>query len=168
MSNFQIYVGTYGKYNDGNLFGKWIDVGNLSNDEFTETIELLHSDEDDPEFMYQDFDVPDSFRSLIEESFISNDFWALKDWYNEQSQTQQMAFDAFVYLGHDPNPEQFEEAYVGEYASGAEYAEQLADELGELRNVPDYITNCIDWQHVWDSYLRYDFEEVNGYFFRNY
>jgi len=168
MSKFQIYVGTYGKYNDGNLFGKWIDVENLSNDEFTKEIELLHDDEDDPEFMFQDFEVPDSFDSLIEEGFISNDFWALKDWYNEQSEGYQNAFNTFVNLGHDPEPVQFEESYMGEYSSGAEFAEMQAEEMGELHNVPDYIKYCIDWQQVWDSYLRYDFDEDNGYIFRNY
>ena len=168
MSKFQIYVGTYGKYNDGNLAGKWVDVTDLSNDEFTKEIELLHDDEDDPEFMYQDFEVPDAFESLIDEGFISNDFWSLKDWYTSQSEDYQNAFNAFVNLGHDPNPENFEEAYMGEYSSGAEYAGQLADELGELSNVPDYIKNCIDWQDVWDSYLRYDFDEDNGFIFRNY
>lgn len=168
MSNFKIYVGTYEKYNSGSIAGKWIDIDNLSEEEFTEAIEELHSDEEDPEFMFQDYEVPAAFENLVSESGIDSELWEIKDWYNEQSEIQHEAFNAYVNLGNDPDPVRFEDVYIGHYISEADFCEQQAEELGELSNVPDYIKNCIDWQDVWDSALTYDYEFENGFMFRIY
>ena len=72
--NPKVYVGTYGKYNDGSLKGKWVSLGDFdSYDEFMEYCRKLHSDESDPEFMFQDTeDVPSAFYS---ESHIAPEFW---------------------------------------------------------------------------------------------
>tara|TARA_A100000171_G_scaffold37434_1_gene36437 strand:+ start:525 stop:1013 length:489 start_codon:yes stop_codon:yes gene_type:complete len=58
----QIYVGTYGKYNDGNLAGKWLQISDYQNKhEFVEACRKLHEDEHDPEFMFQDWEgLPDN------------------------------------------------------------------------------------------------------------
>ena len=67
--------------------------------------------------------------------------------------------------------EQFEESYQGQYTSGAEFAEQIADEsfyLGSLQEVPDFILNHIDWESVWSCELHHDFFEVDGHYFRNF
>lgn len=61
----------------------------------------------------------------------------------------------------------FEEAYIGEFHSEAQFAENYADEQGDLNHIPDYILGSIDWQDVWDGTLRHDFYEVNGHYFRN-
>ncbi len=51
----RVYVGTYAKYNDGNLFGKWFDLEDYTDlDEFYEACADLHADEEDPELMFQD------------------------------------------------------------------------------------------------------------------
>ena len=66
--------------------------------------------------------------------------------------------------------EQFEDSYQGQYESGAEFAEQIADECGYLgsNHVPDFILNHIDWESVWSCELRFDYFEVNGHYFRNF
>ena len=47
----QVYVGTYAKYNNGNLYGKWIDLTDYSDsEEFYQACKELHADEADPEF----------------------------------------------------------------------------------------------------------------------
>ena len=52
-----IYCGTYGKYNDGNLCGLWIDVSSFDDyDEFINFCKAIHADEDDPELMFQDYE----------------------------------------------------------------------------------------------------------------
>ena len=52
----KIYVGTYGKYNNGDLSGKWI---SLPTDEETLRNELraVAGNEKDPEFMIQEFET---------------------------------------------------------------------------------------------------------------
>ncbi|MDV3778667.1 antirestriction protein, partial [Elizabethkingia anophelis] len=70
-----IYVGTYKKYNEGSLFGKWLNLSDYSDyDELLEAMKELHQDEEDPEFMFQDYECPSFIGSfgLIGESYISN------------------------------------------------------------------------------------------------
>ncbi len=66
--------------------------------------------------------------------------------------------------------EQFEDSYQGQYQSGAEFAEQIADECGYLEesNLPMFIQSHIDWETVWTNELRFDYFEVDGHFFRNF
>ena len=65
--------------------------------------------------------------------------------------------------------EQFEDAYAGQYDSGADFAEQLCDDCGYLSesNLPNFISNHIDWDAVWNCELRHDYtmSDVGGYFF---
>ncbi len=57
ISEARIYVGTYAKYNEGSIFGKWLDLSDYSDkDEFYETCRELHKDEEDPELMFQDWE----------------------------------------------------------------------------------------------------------------
>ena len=60
--------------------------------------------------------------------------------------------------------EQFQDAYAGQYASGADFAEQLCDDCGYLSesNLPNFISNHIDWDAVWNCELRHDYFMVEG------
>ena len=50
LSEARVYVGTYNKYNNGSLFGKWLDLSDYSDkDEFLEACRELHKDDQDPE-----------------------------------------------------------------------------------------------------------------------
>lgn len=71
----KVYVGTYKKYNEGSIFGKWIEIDNLSYDEFVKECKNLHKDESDPEFMIQDYEeFPDGL-SCVE--------WLSESEYND-------------------------------------------------------------------------------------
>ena len=51
------------------------------------------------------------------------------------------------------------DAYMGRYESGAEFAQNLAEDCGDVpRNMPSWIE--IDWQASWDN-LTYDYVESN-------
>ena len=55
--NPSVYVGTYAKYNNGSLFGKWVNLTDFtSKDEFIDYCKELHKDEHDPELMFQDWE----------------------------------------------------------------------------------------------------------------
>ena len=73
LSEARVYVGTYGKYNNGSLFGAWLDLSDyLNKEDFYEACRELHKDEEDAEFMFQDWEnVPEG---LIGESWISENF----------------------------------------------------------------------------------------------
>lgn len=64
--------------------------------------------------------------------------------------------------------EEAQEAYVGSYADGADFAKSLCEEAGYIhKDFPDWIVNHIDWQAVWDAELHHDYFEYDGYYFRN-
>ena len=60
--------------------------------------------------------------------------------------------------------EQFEDAYSGQYDSGADFTEQLCDECGYLSesNLPTFISNHIDWDAVWNRELCFDYTKIEG------
>ena len=76
LSEAKVYVGTYGKYNNGSLSGAWLDLSDYSDkEEFYEACRELHKDEEDAEYMFQDWEnVPEG---LIGESWISENFFSL-------------------------------------------------------------------------------------------
>ena len=91
LSEAKVYVGTYAKYNNGSLSGAWLDLSDYSDkEEFYEACRELHKDEEDAEYMFQDWEnVPEG---LIDESWISENFFALRDAVEDLSDTEQEAF----------------------------------------------------------------------------
>ena len=70
--NPSVYVGTYAKYNEGSLFGMWVDLTTFHDyDDYTEFCEAIHADEKDPEIMLQDYEC--FSRDLYNESGIDED-----------------------------------------------------------------------------------------------
>jgi hypothetical protein len=71
--------------------------------------------------------------------------------------------DAFVEEFGLSEVENAENAYVGEYRSEAEFAEEF---ITEEYSIPDLVV--VDWHETFEQHLRYDFTYVNGYVFRTY
>lgn len=70
-----VYVGTYGKYNNGSLEGGWVNLDDFSSkEEFLKyCVQKLHANERDAELMFQDYEnVPEGF---IGESWVSDKLW---------------------------------------------------------------------------------------------
>lgn len=68
--------------------------------------------------------------------------------------------------------EQLREAFYGCYDPWNMYEEigqESVENMGE--RIPEYLEGCINWERLWDSYLRYDFNTFdfagNTYVFRN-
>jgi len=75
-------------------------------------------------------------------------------------------------LGID-TPEQFDESFEWDtdgYKPEEEFAEHFVTEVYET-SIPDIVEGCVDWQAVWNSSLRYDYNTIefggDTYFFRN-
>lgn len=166
--NVRIYVGTYAKYNNGNISGAWLDLENYSSrDEFLEAARAIHADESDPELMFQDFEgFPRAWYS--ESSAPADVLW---EWL-ELGDEERAAFGVYAdNIGGDAEIEDFREAYQGSYESGAEFAEQTAIDCGDIpENLPSWIV--IDWEATWNCNLRFDYwseRDSNGalHIFRN-
>lgn len=160
-----IYVGTYRKYNDGNLFGQWVAPASFdSYDDMMDYLHRLHSDERDPEFMVQDFEnFPEAWYS---ESGISEDFFNRIS--NFVDQADKDAYEAYLYYfgSGDPDGDNFEDKLVGAYNSEKDFAYELVDEIGW-----DNIQNK-EYYFDYDAFARdlfiTDYVYVDGYVFYNY
>jgi len=164
----RLYVGTYAKYNNGSIKGEWLTLSDYSDrDAFLEACAKLHSDESDPELMFQDFEgFPKSWYS--ESSAPGDILW---EWL-ELSDGERAAFGVYAdYYGGEATIEDFRDAYQGQWDSGAAFAENIAEECGDIpKDMPSWIV--IDWQASWDCNLRYDYctgedDEGNLHIFRN-
>jgi len=160
----RIYVGTYAKYNDGNLFGKWLYIENYSDkEEFLKACAELHSDEEDPELMFQDWEgVPDD---MVSECWLDPECWELIEAYDEFDED---AVKAYIYCFGEWNRGDFQDRYRGEYDSWKDFAEQLVDELGYLYEIPEHLRYYFDYEkYARDLRLGGDVCEHDGYYFWN-
>lgn len=152
----KIYVGTYAKYNDGSLDGKWVDLTEYDTyEDFLAAMHELHSDEDDPEFMVQDFEnFPEKWYHEgglpTEEEFNKiNDYYMMGDDRKE-------AYEAYVNYTGDDDFDNFQDAYQGHFDSPTDFAYDIVESLGWDGIGQDNISMYFDY----DSFgrdLMYDF-----------
>lgn len=80
LSEVKIYVGTYAKYNNGSIFGEWMNLSDYEDlEEFYTACKELHKDEQDPEFMFQDFETPELLKGKISEMGIDDDIFEVAE-----------------------------------------------------------------------------------------
>ena len=159
----QIYVGTYAKYNNGFIDGKWLELSNYSDSsEFYDACAELHSDEDDPEFMFQDYEGFPS--DLYDESGNIDAVYEYLD-FCESSYLDQDVIDAGLSL--DIEMDNLEEAYSGSFDSDEDFAYEQAEQCGLIDNNVSWPYTCIDWDHAARE-LMYDYCEQDGHYFRNF
>lgn len=142
FSDLRVYVGTYAKYNNGSLYGAWLDLADYSNkDEFYQACHELHKDESDPEFMFQDWEnIP---ASLISECSISDKIFDLIAAGSDLSDTEQDAFLNWVeWRGVNLEKEDidsvindFRDSFQGEYDSEIDFAEYIVEECYDLPEI---------------------------------
>jgi len=159
----KLYVGTYSAYNNGSLKGKWVDLTDFSDSsEFYEYCAKLHCTEEDPEFMFQDYEgFP---RNLYSECGGVDDIY---DYINfcKESFLNQEAIDAGLELGIPLD--KIEDSYCGNFSSDEDFAYDLAEEAGELGKDLHWPYTCIDWEQA-ARVLMYDYASSNSHYFRNY
>ena len=174
----KLFVTDYASYNEGNQFihGHWVDLSDFSSaDEFQEYLEnhFFECGIEDPEPMFTDFEnFPDSFYS---ESMSSTEFEKLFDFINlddDDKKLVEMYAEATGYGFDDIDVDSARDSFHGTADSGADFAERMADELGEVpSDFPSWI--CIDWDASWHCNLRHDYnyatdDEGTMYFFLNH
>ena len=142
----KIYVGTYSKYNDGNIFGAWLDLVDYSDkDEFIAACLMLHRDEDDPELMFQDWeDVP---AGMVGESHIDEALW---DWLSLSADDQELLTVYQDEIDSTGAIEKARQSFFGKYNSQEDWAAEYWEETGMLQSIPKDLQCYIDYK----SYAR--------------
>lgn len=170
----KIYVGTYAKYNSGSIAGGWLDLEDYHDaEEFMNACKELHSDEEDPEFMFQDYEgFPECFYS---ESMSPEELEKLYEFINMDDYEKkiiEMYADATGYSIDDIDLSRAQDAFHGTADSEAEFAERMAEECGDIpKDLPSWIV--IDWEASWNCNLRHDYntatdEDGTIYLFLNH
>lgn len=162
FSKASVYVGTYAKYNAGSIYGDWLMLSDYADiEDFYEACRELHSDETDPEFMFQDWEgVPEG---TVTECTISPAIFELME---ELDESQEASFKAWAeYSCEDWKKDvskavqDYESAYLGEYDSEAEYAEELFTEIYGSE-IPPHLMSYIDFE----AYARDIFSDGYTYY----
>lgn len=170
-----IYVGTYTKYNNGSINGAWIDLTQIADiEDFWALCKELHSDEADPEFMFQDWQsIPDA---LIGESYLHENVFEYLQKLSDMDSDRREAFDDFCKnFSFDSSQimdafDDFEDAYRGQYRNMTEFAEQMLDDTGELLLIPEGLRYYFDFEaYAKDLEIGGDYWiSSNGHVFSNY
>lgn len=169
----KIYVGTYKKYNEGSLFGQWLTLSDYSNsEEFYEACKELHSDEEDAEYMSQDWEyIP---KDLISESWISETIFELI----EQADSIK-DFDAFMafldFTSYSLEDEElgylkskFDDCYQGKFDTEEAFAEHFVENCYEL---PEFARGYFDYEKFANTLFMTDYyfdDDTTAVFSRNY
>ena len=169
QNELRVYVGTFGKYNRGSLAGKWLNIKDYKNvDEFDKACRQLHSNEYDPEFMFQDWEYipnkfigggwidPKLFELIHHPNMEHMDINALWDFLDDVDFTNLETYEII---------EKFEECYRGYWDSFREFA---YEEFGKCPH-GCHCENYIDWdKYAHDLQQDYTYTDKRNVFSNDY
>ena len=87
-----------------------------------------------------------------------------EDYTRMVEEYDQETVDSFIEVFDLMDVEHLNDAYMGCYRSGAEFAEYFVSDCYGLPDMPYWV--AIDWEETWEN-LSYDYTESNGYIFSN-
>ena len=87
-----------------------------------------------------------------------------EDYTRMVEEYDQETVDSFIEVFDLMDVEHLQDAYMGNYRSGAEFAESFVSDCYGMPDLPYWI--AIDWEETWEN-LSYDYTESNGYIFTN-
>lgn len=158
----EIWVGCLHCYNDGRLVGDWfpaIDGEDLTPEDIHgQPVDSRHEEL----WVFDHQYIPE--RNEFQPSHGTR--WG--EIYEEVGDYQWPAFMAWIAAGahttdadNMPVVSDFEEQYKGEYLSWEEYADQLADDIGLLDEMPEHILGYFDWD-AWRDDVKMDYTVVHN------
>ena len=166
LNDAAVYVGTYKKYNEGSLFGKWMQLADYENKaDFYKACKELHKDEEDPEFMFQDWEyIPDCF---IGESWIDGKVWDLLDLDVEDAEivdhyAYACSIDLKDYEDLGDLVDEAKKAFVGHYKDYADLG--IAEVEQGCIEIPSYLERYFDYE-AFGRDCATDYMEDDGYYF---
>ena len=160
-----VYVGTYGKYNEGSLCGLWVNLASFDDyDEFINFCLAIHANESDPELMAQDYEMFP--RQWYNEGFmLRDDFEKILESYQMCEKHGAEAVDD--YMEFNDSLDNFEEDYCGEWDSEEEFARHIIDECYDLERTMGNLANYFDYEAFGRELFMWDYNMgPNGNVFR--
>lgn len=177
----RIYVGTYGMYNSGSLFGEWFDLTDYTDaKEFYQDCYEYHRNEFDPELMFQDWKNIPEF--LISECGLDDKAFEYFQALDEMDDDTAEAFKIYCELisswpgtgkALDAQVESFQESYRGYFGGSMkdakiEYSYQYVDDTLMLADAPSVLEQYFDYEAFARDLFLEGYTEVDGYVFADY
>ena len=123
----------------------------LAKEQFDELLEDGHDKEEMEEFI-----KTHGHRNF---ALYYEDYTRMVEEYNQDT------VDSYLEVFDMMDVEHLQDAYIGHYESGAQFAEDTVTDGGYIQgDLPYWI--AIDWEETWEN-LSYDYTESNGYIFSN-
>lgn len=149
-----VYVACLASYNAGRLHGAWVDLEEITDtDDIQEAIDWVLSTSPAPDAEEWAIHASSGLPACLSRSEwpdlkgLASYAEALAECTDEEeAEGYRLACDdVYEVLTHDD----FRARWAGVYTSGADYAEELAQENGAIpANLP-WPLNCIDWEDAW-------------------
>ena len=151
--------------------GQWIDMDLIDDwDEIKEALAeggyIGRDDDGEPDYnsdiLCADTEgLCDPFNSS-HDAFDLSGFVECRDWQGPDDDAKIAYMECFgEWNGND-----FDERYSGQFDSDAEFAQDMAEQCGDIQQEIRWPYTCIDWEHAARE-LMYDYCDHNGYYFRN-
>ena len=138
----KVYVGTYAKYNNDDLTGQWVDLTDyVDYQDFLEACADIHDDEEDPEFMFQDYQgFPARYYG---ESGLKPELW---DYLEAIDNYDKDLVDAIIDEGYDLNDVgQF--SFYSNCSDMGDFAEKYVEEMGGIESLgQDTLESYFDYK----------------------
>lgn len=165
------WVGCLACYNAGRLVGAWVDgieAGEVDPDIFGRA--CWASTNGHEELWVFDHE---NYGPLLTGETSPIEAQRLAGLLESIDEDEREAFGHYVSNGHEPDPEEFQDAYNGWWDDIAEFAEQLAEDTGAMPDTSSWPAGCIDWERAGNELLMGDYwaaEAESGgiYVFRVY
>lgn len=142
-TNFRMYAVCLASYNAGILHGVWVDLDGKTADDIQAEIDAMLAASPIPgadEWAVHDWDGPslDRFGEYPNLAEVA-DYVETMESLDDHEQAAFLAFTDNMGAHDDTALKSFREAYIGEYNSVEDYAQQYIDDVGLLSDVPDLI-----------------------------
>ena len=150
--------------------GEWVSLSNFYDlDGFLEYCAEIHEDEEEPEYMFQDWEnIPEAF---IDEGHLDSNFFELRDELENLDGMNVSAFWIWVEnTGKDLTESvyylmrQFNSAFVGRYVNKEEFAREIVSMEHELS---EFAERYFDYDKYADELFDEGFWFESGYVFRD-
>ena len=138
-----VYVTTYKKYDEKNLSGEWLTLGNYKNyEDFIQACKDLHKDEENPKLMFFNWKGAKVFKLFIQECGIDENIFLIDD-------LGEIEDYVIVYI-----------AYAGEVS------QEIVEEAREIyaMKIPKELEYYIDYERYGRD-ISHDLIEVGDYYF---
>lgn len=171
-NKYRVWVGCLACYNDGRLVGEWFDADSCPQDmeEFDASFKRhegapsVHGIQLNP---HEELWVMDHENSPVDGEYSPMDAAQYAEWL--EGVDDPSILKAWLSNGNEFNAdtaEEMNEAYAGTFDSDSDFAQNMADELGLMKDDMPWPYTCIDWDHAARE-LMYDYWEDNHHYFRN-